>query len=596
VETRKKDVVMAQKRGFRSVSLSRLVARVGAGMLVAGVGIGGCTDPTDPGNGGGNAPASLAGTVEVASLNIPAGDTVAVTADLTLRASGDITIAGDLIAEANPDGDGFDITLIADGNLTIDGTIQAGAPADPATFPESARPAPATRTAQAGGTDLPGHAGGSLNIVSERGNVTVGRNTTLIAFSGTDGVGGVRGAPGGRGGSVSICAPFGRLTMRGSIELGNGGEGGDANLDTATMAQAFPDDAVVNIFEFENAGGDSGRLFAFAASYDWPELEFYGDTVPGLGRSAALDPFAYLANPNTGLITGGIGGSAGSVFVMDDVAGQLAQRIALAAAGTPDMSFTENFRIRAAHGGRGWTAGGNGGFITVNGAGWNNRDAVEYRVTAGAGGDVTTLADPDSQCGNAVPAIGAIGGIGGSATTTSPGGIPPVTAQDSGDGGNGALALAIGGDGGDAETAVAQTGGMGGNAVASAGAGADGLGSCFAGDVGDGGKGGNATARGGDGGDGQTRGEGGIANAFAGAGGNGGNGDGFAGAGGAGGSGFSKIGSQGSTGQPGEVIETGAEFDEPGPAGAPGDPAYFDSPDVCADVDYQCPHGQLCGA
>lgn len=559
----------------------------------------GCTtdDGIDNDGGGGETPTTLSGVVNVANFNIPAGSRTTVTSDLEVNASGGVTISGDLIAEQNPDGDGYNITIFAEGDIQVDGLIQAGAPASStsvlAHVSNDALAARLAKVAQQRGVDSPGEAGGSISLISERGNLTIGRNSTVIAFDGSDATGGVTGAPAGRGGSISLCAGYGQLSVRGNLFIGNGGQGGDANLDIDMLLKAFPDGAVINRFTFLNTGGDSGRLRAFGETWDWPTLEFFDDG--NACCTVAVDPSAYAAHPDTGIIVGGLGGNAGTVTVLDDLLTRLTERLALAQAGTPDTTYDEDYWIQSAVGGRGWYIGGNGGIINVTAARWYLRDGLGFVATAGHGGPVMRTGHVDVECGEPIDAIGATGGTGGHAAVTSPSGIPPVTAQDSGDGGAGGRAVANGGNGGDTELRVPQIGGRGGDATAIGGAGADGLSSCFSNDVGHGGAGGLASAFGGAGGDGQTPGSGGSANAIAGIGGRGGDGGSTAGTGGAGGAQHSKLGADGKTGQAGEVVSTGAEFDEQAASGDNGVINEHQSPDYCAMVDYDCPFGQLCG-
>lgn len=562
------------------------------------IGLIGCTPNGGIDNGGGGAaPATLSGVINVARLDIPAGSRTTVTGDLEVNASGNVTIAGELIADQNPDGDGYDISIVAQGDIQIDGLIQAGAPASStsefAHVSSAALAARIAKVAQQRGADSPGEAGGSISLLSERGDLTIGRNATIVALDGSDATGGVTGAPAGRGGSISLCAGQGQLSVHGSLSLGNGGQGGDANLDFDMLATAFPDDSVINHFTFLNSGGDSGRLRAFGNTWDWPTLEF--DESDGVCCTVAVDPLAYAAHPDTGIIFGGIGGNAGTVTVTDDLLTRLTERLDLARAGTPDTSYDEDYRFFSAAGGRGWYVGGNGGIITVTAARWYLRDGLGFTVTGANGGPVTRTGHVDVECGEPIDAIGATGGTGGHASVTSPSGIPPVTAQDAGDGGAGGKAVANGGNGGDTELSVAQIGGRGGDATAIAGAGADGLSSCFSNDVGNGGNGGLASAFGGAGGDGRTPGSGGLAIVIGGIGGRGGDGGPTAGTGGAGGAEHTKTGSDGKTGQPDEIVNAGVETDSQAASGENGLIGDLQSPDTCATTDYDCPFGQLCG-
>ena len=182
------------------------------------------------------APATLGGTVRIASLTIPAGTTTVVTDDLDLHATGDVLIDGELIAQApdsggasksnngkrrcgemqaggtNNDGSGRAYEIRADGKIEIGGTVQAG---DAVTLLDTA-----------GSTGEDGKWGGHVNLAS-KSRVIIRKTGSLIAGHGSNGVDGIRGGHGGAGGNITIQAGS-ELIMRGSITPGNGGNGGFA--------------------------------------------------------------------------------------------------------------------------------------------------------------------------------------------------------------------------------------------------------------------------------------------------------------------------------------------------------------------------------
>ena len=82
----------------------------------------------DDGNGGtqdgtnGTAPATIAGTLDVINLNVPAGQTTTATSDVVIHASGNVTIDG-LLTAAAATGAGASITINAEGDIDVNGTI-----------------------------------------------------------------------------------------------------------------------------------------------------------------------------------------------------------------------------------------------------------------------------------------------------------------------------------------------------------------------------------------------------------------------------------------------------------------------------------------
>jgi hypothetical protein len=313
--------------------------------------------------------------------------------------------------------------------------------------------------------------------------------------------------------------------------MGDGGNGGNA--------QTTSDDA---ISDFPNHGGNSGSLYADAASYDWPGFD---------AEDISIDPIAYAMQTGN-LVSGGYGGSAGSLTVQDD--------IFACAIGTPGQpTGAQVFSVvGAANGGHGWQVGGNGGtvlFVSCTHGGTDGWDGTNWIVQAGHGGSVTRREDSTINCvAFPVVVVGALGGSGGNVgATAAPGLLGDSTHPDGGLGGS---VRANGGDGGHGEFFANHTGGDGGKAVASAGFGGSGLarGCDDLGPGGDGGNGGEGEAAGGNGGDGVTPGKGGEgsalgANPLETAAGGGDGGAGFPpGVGGAGGYLISTTGADGSTG------------------------------------------------
>ena len=498
---------------------------------------------------------SLGGTVDVGDFTVPAGQTTRVTSDLVINASGGVSIDGDLVADPAKIGAGCGIVIRADGDVTINGTVQAG---DGASTSATSLASIRRNAAGDSATGIDGEDGAALQIVSG-GNITVGNSASLICGNGTDGTSGTRGGRGGDGGNIVLCAGN-RLTVRGWIQMGHGGDGGHA--------QTTSDDNGIGLFP--NDGGNSGSLYVNAMSYDWPGFD---------SNDMSIDPIAH-ATQTGNLVIGGYGGNAGGLTVLDDLgtcAFDSTHQVT-----DPDLIVI----VGAGHGGHGWSTGGGGGsviFFSCKHGGLDGRDGTNWYVVGGEGGSVTRREDTTIACvAFPVVVVGAWAGNGGTA-----GGIAaPGLLGDSLhlDGGNGGHMRADGGAGGHGEFFANHTGGAGGRAVASAGFGGHGwCRDCYdLGVGGNGGNGGNASAEGGTGGNGVTPGEGGVGEALGAgpldtAGGGGDGGDGFPpGSGGAGGEVSSILGADGITG-PLTIVST-VEKMESAPNGSPG--SYID-PSMC---------------
>lgn len=453
------------------------------------------TNPTDV------APATLGGTVDVANLVIPAGQTTTVTSDLVVNATGNVTIDGQLIASPSG-GTGGGITILADGDITIGGTVQAG-DGDAASSTQTAAAMSIAANGDAG-SGTSGHNGGTVQIKAA-GNLSIVEGAMISAGNGSNGTSGRRGGAGGDGGSVILLAG-GQLRMRGSVHVGDGGNGGDATTNTSDRPLIFG-----------NRGGDSGFLYVGAASYDWPGLT----EVPSPKDSSLhlmLDLFSVTAP------TGGVGGVSGSVAVQDDPVECVVPSTTIAREADGDAVYmpaqegpgaivgTVYFSASAARGGHGWALSGNGGTILLQSCAHDGRDGLSWTVRAGDAGNVTERSDPSVPSGAKPVVISwAHAGFGGIATALAAPGVMGDGGHPTG--GKGGSLQVFGGRGGNGEYYANHFGGDGGRAQASAGFGGAGVShECEdPGHGGDGGDGGDAEAQGGDGGNGVTPGKGGEA-------------------------------------------------------------------------------------
>lgn len=500
------------------------------------------------------APENLGGEVIADAFLVPAGQTTRVTSDLTIRASGDVEIAGELIADVSS-GDGYSITIISEGSVTITGRVVAGDGASGSST--------ALRTRGAVGTD--GSNGGYV-IVRSGVNIYKSETAELVAGDGGHGSDGTVGGMGGTGGSITLECQ-GLMTMLASLTLGHGGNGGNA----FTGVSQLPPDG-----RFTNLGGYGGALAVSASQYDWPGLD---TTDP---NAYVFDIDAYNRDVTTDFFYGSVGGWAGSVFIVDDVflpPTQKTRARIIAPSDPPKDCPTGSRCVSAADGGWGFLRGGAGGGIAVTNmmTHADNGNAQSWVVRGGKGGSVDPILDlvaapPPGAHFVEVIVLGAQGGPGGAAEVRC--GLGEFGTAKRPNGANGGNGIAVGGDGGNGLPSARQRGGAGGFASAVGGEGGEGIEDCA---PGDGGKGGSAEAYAGNGGqgvggqgDGVPPANGGEATAVAGLGGYGGDGGPRPGGGGVGGRSFTRDGWDGSTGLPGSVASGAIEKESKADDGEPG--------------------------
>lgn len=492
---------------------------------------------------------SLGGEVTAAGFLVPAGQVTRITSDLTIHASGNVEIAGDLVADESS-GDGFGITIIAEGNVIISGRVETGAGA-----PGSSA---ASRSLEKG-TGSDGHHAGPL-VIRSNGDIYTDVGSHLVTGDGGDGSDGTFGGSGGAGGTITLQCR-GTLTMLGDLTLGRGGHGGSAFTTVSTL----PPEG-----RFTNMGGVGGALAVSAAEFDWPHLDIADPTL------YVFDTNAYNNASDVGTARGSHGGRGGTVAIYDDAVAPITNKTwaRLSASSDPPADCPiGSLCMSAASGGWGFALGGEGGDISVSATKiMDNGDTQSWVARGGDGGGVDENLDlwaspPPGPRFVEVIALNAQGGRGGSAGILNGPGMPGTAERRNG--ANGGSGIAIGGGGGNGLDLALQRGGAGGYASVLAGAGGDGYGGCA---PGSGGNGGSAEAYGGSGGQGSDSppADGGDAFAYAGPGGNGGDGDIKLGAGGVGGRWFTREGMDGSTGAPGSV--TGGAIEQEGKAddGLPG--------------------------
>lgn len=357
---------------------------------------------------------SASGTVALANLDVPAGTTIIVVADVTFEVAGWVRLAGEIVS----DGKGpWSITLRAQDSVELLGTVSAG-------------------SASAGG------AGGDVSVQSVGGDVSLGSQASVSAGDGGAGV--VDTATlgsGGDGGSVTLLAPSGALHIEDGavIHLGDGGAGAEVALLATDVGEAVA-------VGLENIGGDGGRLLVEAqsaigiafetltASTPWPPL---GPVLTAEGQR-----FTHGVDPDH--VQGGAGGAGGGLIFGDPSVGSTWPDGAAWPAGGPGKGdYCAELRAetevnRCVQGG----AGGAGS-------------------PPGAGGPVRIIGKNGQAPGAPGESVIALGGLGGSCREHLPGCRPAVGGAAAATGGDGAEAITPdekGGDGGSAEAYAGESG------------------------------------------------------------------------------------------------------------------------------------------
>ena len=489
------------------------------------------------GQGGSPPDETLTGDVTRETFSVATGRRVAYRGNLTVTCQ-TATIDGELYAEeATAAGaDGSSITVVAQGDVVVSGRIAAG-------------------------NGVAGGAGGSVELRSETGGITVGSETAarqdtaptavLSAGDGADGAEGLTGGPGGEGGSIFLDCRNGTLTIHeqpGLIHVGDGGDGGRGVVGGEDLlTYEAPEQPT-------NAGGDSGFCTAAANQVSGGNQE--GE--PATLNETVVRPVKLAAET----MSGGAGGAGGSCYLgVDPETEESTWPESVPAAGR-DAYSTQT--ARGADGGHGGTLGGDGGNAYAQGYHSHTLRGSDGFALGGRGGDVDLTPYllkgvrpvelywmfPDGRRAGKGGDAKARGGIGWD-------GEPGEA------GGNGGDANAAGGNGGDSYPPDYSEPGRGGEATAEGGRSGNGGGlTCPATRAGgDGGHGGNALAAGGNSGrrvaTDESPNRGGSATARGGDGSNGGRG--FPGG---------ELGHGGdATASGGLGSSTGKETEEPGPDG-----------------------------
>ncbi|HVE92108.1 MAG TPA: sialidase family protein [Actinomycetota bacterium] len=362
-------------------------------------------------------PPSLSGTVVSEDFRLRPGETVRAKGRLRIVVQNTADIQGALVGDA-----GHPIEIVARGPLVVLGRIT-------------------------GGTGAPGSRGGDVVLKSLTGEVRIEPGDVVASGAGGDAtkksaVSSVAAAGGGDGGDVTIAGS--PAVVRGTIRLGDGGRGGDAN-----SLQARAGD-----------GGDSGNFVYkgdVAAIRD--RIDGGRGGAGGSGRAAASNPAQSPATSDT---------CTASPAVSSARSGNPAppaKQPADGSAGTSSAASGGNGAAGAA--GRNGPGGASGNFTPLGaGNGANGGDACPGG-TGGDGGRAQAIggAGGDSAFGT--------GGAGGDATAVGGTGGSGGRGGAGGAGGRGGTAvLALGGNGGNGGNGgPGGLGGNGGDACAEGGAG-----------------------------------------------------------------------------------------------------------------------------
>ncbi len=353
---------------------------------------GGSTDNTSDDSISDN---NISGTIQKEQYTVESDDSVNVSSDVTIESETTIDINGNLIADGDK---GQNITLRAVGDINISGSITSG---------------------DGGDTK---NDGGTITLISETGNITLGSGSKVNSGSGKDGaVYTVGSTPtkGSTGGSVVLQAQNGTVTIpveADAIKLGNGGDGTDVEVqgeDLLTTEIAS---------DISHDGGDSGTL-------DIQAIEIVGLTFE---RNVLLEDIVDENEPTIillagtvidnvvqsidGQIAGGEGGDGGDfIWGVDenDESTYPDDEEALSSARIKATKSNEELIKNGAKGGDGLRRGGDGGNIksTASNGTSQGADGQAISVTGGKGGNCDYNGLPGDG-GNAI-AVGGNGANGG---------------------------------------------------------------------------------------------------------------------------------------------------------------------------------------
>ncbi len=389
---------------------------------------------------------SLTGTRRFTTVTIPAGVTITMTGDLTLNATGAVTIAGNIVGDCKA------LTINAEGALTVSGNLNTGCPgAVPATGP------PAMTLVGKGGWTLEGPGG-----FTAPGDVTITDDPTATDadFAPSPGAAGLRARSSA---AATPCVYSGftgtpiPATMPPNDVAGspNGVKGGDGSLWTL-RCKGGPDIVVGSLSltgQNGGKGGDGSHSHATAA------VSRGGNG--GKGGTVKIQAFRNITIGG-GLIrtgNGGAGGNAeatgtgggGNVGASADATGGAGATPGLfgATAKTGAISFTGALTLQIGNAGR-------GGNATAKGA--DGHDAPPCPAAVG-GPAIATAGDGGSTPDKALESAGAVTGAG---NVTVTGGTP----------GEGGAAVATAGKGG-AGAQPCKPGAIGGAPTAKGGKGGD---------------------------------------------------------------------------------------------------------------------------
>jgi hypothetical protein len=360
-------------------------------------------------------PTVLSGVIEVESFTLAEGELALVTDDVTIRATGEVRIDGDLRAS---DDAGQSITIEAGSNVLVGGMIGAG---DGVALLQTLLVTRGVSSERNGGSV----------VIQSNANITLSPGARLAAGDGTDG---------GDGGDVVLHAPNGAVTIPDGEDVIHVGNGGDGPMLSQSPGEGDPEDA---------SGGESGVLLMNAQSVNAPGAEMvtlaenFSPANSSLSFSIGQQVFTTVSMP---LVSGGRGGNAGSLT--SGGSAQLAFRIPLAEGqgeGVRQLLGRSNPRggislppivRRGAHGGDGFLFGGAGESVQLEGAPglFPGDDGESVVVIGGDGGGCLRIFNRlfcQPGAGGRADAMGGAGALG---------------LEPGGPGGSGGRAEAIGGN------------------------------------------------------------------------------------------------------------------------------------------------------
>jgi uncharacterized protein YkwD len=366
----------------------------GAGLITKSIAIGTIDNPSSPGT-------TLADTVQAvgasgimpisinaggANVTIASGNTINVSGLILTNGYGSsLTNSGSPPATGTPGTNGGNVTISATGNVTLGGIQSTGGLGGQISI------------AGVGGV---GGSGGVVNVTSTTGDISIlppSPCSPCIAVDVSGGAGGqavgnpnpgaVSGGAGGSGGSVTLSAPAGNITLTAISADGGGGSGGSGGPSAGAGG----------------AGGSGGTISLTAAKN--VVIQDFVSASGGGGGGAGGNATVGGGGGGGGSFASGGGGGAGNSMAGGG-GGTLSEVSGLGGPSGPNLlgPTTSNGAITS---GSGFAGGNEGSFGFGGGGGAGNANGAAGGAVGSAGGKVGSIAGGAGGAGGTISIQGA---------------------------------------------------------------------------------------------------------------------------------------------------------------------------------------------